>query len=588
MFSAVRALFPIVVILIFSDPGVALPVQVVRSVSVEGNAVFTSRDLVESISTRVSVPFSSALLHSDLRLLTERYRHAGYLDMTATTALAFDQDSTGIAITIRIKEGRCAVMGDVHVEGCARFTEDQLISLLDSQRGDPISENTLERDIEEIILYYERSGHPFVTCTVAGMQRRDGDEVDSIDITLRIDEGPLFTIDEIRVRGNEETDASVVVRETRLAAGELFNPLRVDAIRQRLQRLNIFASVATPELYSRNGRGGLLIHVTEGRTSTFDGVIGYNPPSVTGEGGYVTGLASVSMRNLFGTGRKLSVQWQRENRHSQEIGVRYVEPWVLGFPVNLGGGFFQRQQDSAYVRRVLDVETELIVSEEFSARASFISERVIPSTGVLVPRVFRSMITSVGVGMTYDTRDDAVSPVSGARYRTDYAVGTKRVSGVPLSQAQQIPARATVQRLEVDLDAYISTFLHHVVAIGLHGKEVRGGSIEEGDMFRLGGARTLRGFRESQFLGSRIAWSSAEYRLILARRSFVFGFIDGGYYFRPGDAVRAVSQTDAFKYGYGIGAQIETGLGNLGVSFALGQGDNLGQGKIHVGLVNDF
>jgi len=33
---------------------------------------------------------------------------------------------------------------------------------------------------------------------------------------------------------------------------------------------------------------------------------------------------------------------------------------------------------------------------------------------------------------------------------------------------------------------------------------------------------------------------------------------------------------------------VETGLGNMGVSFALGQGNSFGQGKIHFGLINEF
>ena len=48
-----------------------------------------------------------------------------------------------------------------------------------------------------------------------------------------------------------------------------------------------------------------MIRVQEGNTNTFDGVVGYMPGTGTGDEGYLTGLVSVSMRNLFGTARKL-------------------------------------------------------------------------------------------------------------------------------------------------------------------------------------------------------------------------------------------------------------------------------------------
>jgi outer membrane protein insertion porin family len=127
-----------------------------------------------------------------------------------------------------------------------------------------------------------------------------------------------------------------------------------------------------------------------------------------------------------------------------------------------------------------------------------------------------------------------------------------------------------------------------VVAVGLHGREIRTGQVQPGEMYQFGGANTLRGYRENQFIGSEIVWSNAEYRFLLARRSFLFAFLDTGYYNRPADDVLGTPSARAFKYGYGIGIRLDTPLGNMGVSFAFGQGDSFGTAKIHIGLINDF
>jgi outer membrane protein insertion porin family len=146
-----------------------------------------------------------------------------------------------------------------------------------------------------------------------------------------------------------------------------------------------------------------------------------------------------------------------------------------------------------------------------------------------------------------------------------------------------------VQRFTFDLDFYLPTFARQVLAFGVHGREVQSARPEEGEMFRFGGSRSLRGFRENQFLGSRLGWTNTEYRFLLARRSFFYGFVDAGYYFRSADELRGLSRADAFKYGYGIGVQLETGLGVLGVSFALGSDEpSFGNAKIHFGLINEF
>ena len=105
------------------------------------------------------------------------------------------------------------------------------------------------------------------------------------------------------------------------------------------------------------------------------------------------------------------------------------------------------------------------------------------------------------------------------------------------------------------------------------------------DQFRFGGARTLRGYRENQFNGSKVAWANLEYRYLLARRSRVFVFLDSGYYWRRLDSGESV---EGYKLGYGFGLRIETGLGIISVDYGLGEGDGILAGKVHVGLINQF
>jgi outer membrane protein insertion porin family len=124
--------------------------------------------------------------------------------------------------------------------------------------------------------------------------------------------------------------------------------------------------------------------------------------------------------------------------------------------------------------------------------------------------------------------------------------------------------------------------------LGLHGREMRGTSFEESDLFRLGGTNSLRGYRENQFLGSRVLWSNLEYRLLLTRRTFAFIFYDTGYYQRKEEPEKLIEKQEAFNMGYGLGLNVETGIGVLAVSFALAKGDSFSEGKIHFGLINEF
>ncbi len=564
---------------------IVLCTPIVGSVQIDGIHLFTARELADRLATRAGSPFSPATLQDDCTLIASLYRREGFLAATAfPSRMEYSGDSARVDLLISVEEGKRSVLGSLTLSGATALTPDDLLAQFDTRVGDPLDEDGLEADIAVLLTRYERIGYPFIRCLVDSVRTRSNGPADSLDLLLRIEEGNRLTIDELRVEGNTETDTRVIVRESRIRYGEVYDPVRVQNIRQRLMRLNIFSAVNEPEVYVRKERGGLLLRVQEGNTNTFDGIAGYIPSGQEGEGGYLTGMVSVFMRNLFGTGRKLNVRWQKEDRYSQELALGYREPWLFDQPVNAGVEFQQRQQDSSYVRQILRFQGELMLSEKLSVSILGGSENIIPSDDSTAQRPARSSTLTIGAEVLFDTRDDLYSPTTGARYRADGHYGRKQLSQPAPDDTQ----KESIQRFGIDVDFFLGTFSRQVLALGVHGRQIQGDQLDESELFRFGGAATLRGYRENQFIGSQVGWATTEYRFLMARRSFLYGFVDVGYYYRPADVTRNIESSEAVHYGFGVGIRLDTSLGNLGVSFALGKGDSFAQGKVHFGLINEF
>lgn len=553
----------------------ASPQSRIQSLRIEGNHHFTERELLSRIRLEPGSLFSSSQLIQDLNTIVSRYHDDGYYVATAVLSRAsYSTDSSAVDLTIGIVEGPRIVIGSFEIRGAAILPAEILLSRCETHLGGYLDRITLERDIEVLLSLYEKEGYPFASARVDELTVLPDS---SLRVVVGITEGDNIVINEITVAGNSVTKENVIVREMRLNLPEPFEEVKVRKIRTRLSRLNIFSGVREPELYVGPGGGGLLVTVQEGTTNTFDGVVGY-APAADNQSGTVIGLVNVAMRNLFGTGRKLNVRWQRDERNSQEIGFQYIEPWIFGLPANLGTSFSQRQQDSSYIKRVIDGSVDLLITESFTVGGLLHHEAIVPSLqGGAQPG--RSNTLTTGISIRYDSRDDLLSPTSGANYRTEYLIGTKRIAGAD---------RVTVQRLSVDLGVYLQFVQRQVMAIGFHGRQLTSASVAAGDLYRFGGTNSLRGYRENQFIGSRVAWTNLEYRFLLAARSFFYGFFDTGYAFMPADDLLAVASSQIVRYGYGVGIRMETGIGNVGVSLAFGEGDSFNQGKIHFGLVNEF
>jgi outer membrane protein assembly factor BamA len=416
-------------------PGAASPL--IRSLHISGVNALPLEAVEGAILSRAGAPWNGRTLEEDFARIRERYRQEGYWHASAgLQGLRFSGDSTAVDVEVAVEEGTPTRVADIRFEGLTAFGAEEALGSFEVREGDPLRQESLERDLAWLLQRLEERGYPFAEARVADATLRAGG--DSVDLAIEVRQGGSLTIDEVRIEGARETDPAYILRETRIRRGEPYSPERLEAVRDRLSRLNIFASVAEPELYVREGKGGVAIRVQEGSTNTFDGVAGYVPATSSGDEGYVTGLVSLSMRNLFGTGRKLAFRWEKLDQKTQELGVRYTEPWLFGLPVGLGGGFEQRRQDTAFVRRAADLRLDFLVTDRLTAGLVGSTESVIPSADTTIRRSYRSSALTLGVDIAYDSRDDAVSPTGGVRYRADYHYGTK---------ALPIEGRVSVQRV---------------------------------------------------------------------------------------------------------------------------------------------
>ncbi len=562
-------------------------VPVISGLHVQGNQAFPTPEIVSWMLLKEGSPYDEVLLAADLKALVAGYAREGYLNARVDSVLVGHAEGTqNVTVTIIVGEGRRALVRSLHIVGGSDVLPEELMESLYTRSGEPFRQAAVEADIQSLLRFFEGKGFPFAAITVRDLELSEGEEVDSVGVTLTLDQGKVVRLMELRIEGNETTAAGTILRESRFKKGDLFRGEYPLQIQRRLERTQLFSSVSLPELYvHEDGSAGLLVKVIEGNYNHFDGILGYIPPPQPGGEGYVTGLVHVQFRNILGTGRRLSARWSREERGTQDIQLRYAEPWVASLPLNLDGEFTQRKQDSTYVRRQYGLAADLMITEEFSLGASFSQASVVPSEGQGAGSVAESRTTSVGLMVFYDSRNDPVTPSSGVRYRTEYHTGSKRIAG---GSSLQTGRSSSTQRVTLDFEYVVSPFTRQVVSTSLFLRDLRSGELDPSDLYRLGGTNSLRGYREGQFLGSRLAWINTEYRVLVSSRSFAYGFVDAAYVMTPDRPSIGLYRSEQSKVGYGIGIRLDTALGLIGVSLALGEGDTFSTAKLHFRLVNEF
>ena len=162
---------------------------------------------------------------------------------------------------------------------------------------------------------------------------------------------------------------------------------------------------------------------------------------------------------------------------------------------------------------------------------NLLTESIIPSESLAnIFTVYNSSSLLTGLNLKIDTRDDPYAPTEGILFSNTYSFSRKRINGPQQFISPELKTNINLQRISIGLDLFYSILSRQVIALKLNGRELQGSFFETSDLFRLGGTNTLRGYREDQFLGSRIFWSNLEYRLLLASRTYTYLFFDTGYY----------------------------------------------------------
>ncbi len=548
-----------------------------RSVVFDGAHEFSDSRLLDLSGWHRGMPFDSSALTGGLDAMVAAYQLEGFA-AAAIDSVRLQPEAGNMDVTVFVHEGSPLVVRSIRFSGDTVLSAGELRATMELREGERFLPATLRADLRSILDLYARRGYALANAEVSDFRTVDSGGVVLTDIGIGITEGGRVTIRDIRVEGNTKTRADVIVRESRIHAGDVFDAELPDRVRRRLNHLGLFASVDEPRLtLDDRERAGVLIRVTEGSYNSFDGIVGYSPAPRPGASGSVVGLVDLQFRNLFGTARRLGARWYRESEQTQEVSLQYREPWVFSLPLNAQVGFFQRKQDSTFVQFRYDVGMDAVVSDELSLGATYTRTDVYPTEGYGRSVMHDASTSAIGASVRYDTRDDVLSPSSGVLYTTEYQTGQKSAT-----------VQTSIRRVSVDISVYVRVAAHQVLAAEMHGRDVESSQLDASDLFRLGGARTLRGYREAQFTSPRIAWANFEYRFLTGPRSYFYGFLDLGLIGRAPGLPSGAGTPDLTRAGYGAGVRLDSAVGLIGVNIGFGQGDTFSTAKLHLQLINEF
>lgn len=487
--------------------------------------------------------------------------------------------------------------GTMLLRGVTLFDPDVLAGSFETRQGRPFRAAALERDFDRLLAGYDQRGHVLAQVRIAALSPSDSGTPYTLDLVIDVEEGERSLLAETRLEGARRTRAAFVNRLLGIRPGEPLPSYDPDEIRRRLDGTGLFDEVGEVSL-SIDENDELILHlpVVESAPGVFDAVLGYLPPRTSGAGGSVVGNVNVQLRNVLGQGREFGFRFNRLPARVTRLDLRAGDPFVLGTPVSIDAGLEGYQRDSTFTQRRYRLETGYRIAEGLSLVATASREVTRPGADSLV-NIPRSNAWFAGFGFRYRRVDRPLNPRTGWWLTVEAERGRKLRTLTSIRSDPTLSAASAVlrqQRIRLESRFFFPLAPRHVLAAGLEGRAVESEAYDESDLFRLGGARSLRGYGEEQFLGSLTGRTLLEWRYLLDATSHVFVFTDLGFLRQPAPSrlirsdlgIVGAERAGELEWlpGYGFGMQFGTEAGVFSVSLALNPDEGFGA-NVHVGML---
>lgn len=577
----------------------------IKTVSFEGNKAFKSSELLRVVKTRkyraVLSPIlktgrvSQDQLDEDTVALREFYQNKGYSDVQVS-APRLSQNKGKVEVVFSISEGRPYSVGRISFKGGKLFAEDQLVKATKLRSGAVFSPASVQSDVKALQDLYGARG--YVDFQAGVRTTPGGDHV--TDVTFSVEEGAPAYVGRINITGNTRTKDKVIRRELALAPGELFNTVRMEASKQRLNNLNFFQKVDVyPSESGSKEQRDLNVVLEEKRTGSLNFGAGFS--SVDSLLGFVeltqSNFDAANWPTFTGGGQKFRTRLQYgAKRKDASIGL--TEPYFMDQKLSLGGELFFH--DDSYGSTLYSAQRygfELVARKpltEFSyGRLGYRAEQAKlhdVTAGGDTPKSVSDLSTlgaqvksQIFTGVTYDSRDSLFLTRKGERLDL-----STFVSGGPLGGDIQIygwNAEASKYfRFKWDTILTLNAAAGVVDSWGTQNKDYADtGFVPLYDRLFLGGANDLRGFKyhyvggkgkiketagsgnKEPIGGKTLARATAEYTVPLIDKVRGAVFYDVGFV-----------NEDAYDFSYskynsdiGIGLRLDLPIGPVRIDYAV-------------------
>lgn len=232
----------------------------VKLLSFEGFSKKEESEILEMIHTKKYNLFTSWLtgkgiyheeaLEHDKLIIVDYLQNEGYADAKIT--IQTKDSEAGVSVVVKAYKGPIFHFGKITFGGNTLLTNEEIQKALLVRDNSTYSPEKLRKSIQEIKDLYGKQGHIEADIQYS-LELIHSEPV--YNLHLQIEENEQFKIGMIRVLGNIQTKTSVILHESLLIPGEVFDSRKLKSTQMHLEALGYFKSVNVYAIRTAEDKG---------------------------------------------------------------------------------------------------------------------------------------------------------------------------------------------------------------------------------------------------------------------------------------------------------------------------------------------
>lgn len=442
----------------------------------------------------------------------------------------------------------------------------QKFHLNDNEVKIPIRE--LENILNKITETYDKDGNSFSKIRLKNFTIRNKNLSAEIEIT----KSEKRKINKLIFKGYQNFPNSFTKNYFNIDNETLFNKKKLEEISKLSKNLDFVTEIKSPETLFTKDSTFVYVYLKRKKGSNFDGLINFS----SNENGKLqfNGYLDLTLKNTLNTGESLKLLWNNFGNERQEFSLTTKIPYIFNSKISPELSFSLYKQDSTFLSTIFNSKMLYNLNSRTKLGITYISENS--------EKLSERQINNIKTFNNYFFGFQFEYSIP----KNDFFYNDKlKINISPNFGKRNTEDNSSNQfKIETLLSYIWDINLRNSVSVRNKTGYLNSDNFIENELFRIGGANSIRGFNEQSIFTESYTYFNIEYRYLTSQKSYLYSILDLG-------KVKLQSKEENLL-GIGLGYLFSSKNSIINLSTVLGkntsQGFDIKNSKLLINWTNYF